>query len=575
LDIVLGVSMAPSKIRMVLVEGENGDGVLVDEDHFDVVDGNGPATLSAPDKVIAAILGTREGATQAGHQLRSTGVTWTDPRDAAALATTLAARKVEKVMLVSAFLSAAALAQTVGHAIGYAQTAMLFVEPDSATMALVDSDDGAVTDVQRVPLQNPDRARELATLISGLDAPGTSLEGLFLVGCGVDIVPIKPVLERASRLPISVPEEPATALARGAALASANAPLFASSTAALAYAQDPGTGEVDPYAVSPGYLSVPVHHPGAELREEDLAYSAAPDDEADAQTGVVDVDAEDAEDNVDASQARRPLVLVSSALAVVFVSVALALEIALALGIRPAVALRPTPGQALVAPVPQAVASPPAPQLIRAPQPQAIHLPVRAAPPALHMPAAAPIAPVPILAAPVPVPVPVPMHAGIPAPSIHIPSLQGPMNLAGPQAPWQHMPSMRGPSMRGSVPQMRGQGTPFGGPNFQPPMRFPGPEGPRFPMGPGPEGPRFPMGPGFSGPRFPMGPGPEGPRFPMGPGFSGPRFPTGPGFSGPRFPMGPGPMGPMGPAFPRMPAPMFPRMPALPHFNFPMPGFRF
>jgi hypothetical protein len=530
LDIVLGVSMAPSKIRMVLVEGEDADGVTVDEDHFDVLGGKDPATLSAPDQVIAAILGTREGATQAGHQLRSTGVTWTDPRDAAALAATLAARKVENVMLVSAFLSAAALAQNVGHAIGYVQTAMLFVEPNSATLALVDSHDGAVTDVQRLPLRSADRARELATLIAGLDAPGTSLQGLFLVGCGVDIVPIKPVLERATRLPISAPEEPATALARGAALASANAPLFVSSTVALAYAQDPGTGEVDGYAVSPGYLSVPVRHPGAEIRVEDLAYSAAPDDEADAQTGMVYVDAED---DVDASQPRRPLVLVGSALAVVFVAAALALEIALALGIRPAVALRPTPGQALIAPI--QAAAPPAPPLIQAPQPQAVRLPVRAAaPPALHLPAPAPVAPVPIPAAPVPVPVPVPMHAGIPAPSMHVPSLQPRINLARPPAPWQHMPFMHGPSIRGSVPQLRGPGTQFGGPNFQPPTRFPGPQGPRFPMGPG-----------FSGPRFPMAPG-----------------------------MGQGPM------FPRMPAPMFPRMPgpmmpALPHFNIPMPGFRF
>ena len=529
MDIVLGVSMAPSNIHMVLVEGENGDGVLIDEDHFSVAGGNDPATLSAPDQVVAAILGTREGAAEAGHQLTSIGVTWTDPRDAAALATTLAARKVENVMLVSAFLSAAALAQTVGNAIGYVHTPMLFVEPDSVTLALVDSHDGSITDVQRKPLQSADRAHELATLIDGLDAPGTSLEGLFLVGCGVDIVPIKPVLERASRLPISAPEEPATALARGAALASANAPLFASSTVALAYAQDPGTGEVDPYAVSPGSLSVPARHPGAVLREEDLAYGAAPDDEAAAHTGVVNVDAEH---DVDASPPRRPLVLVGSALAVLVVSAALALEIALALGIRPAVALRPTPGQALIAPV--QAAGPPAPRLVQAPQPQAIHLPVRAAPPPpLHLPAAAPIAPVPVPAAPVPVLVPVPMHAGIPAPALHAPSLHPPMNLPRPQAPWQHMPFMHGPSMHGLVPQIRGPATPFGEPNFRPPTRFPGPEGPRFPMGPRPESPRFPMGPSFSGPRLPMGPS-----------FSGPRLPA-------------------------------PMMPALPHFNIPMPGFRF
>ena len=45
MDIVLGVSMAPATIRMVLVEGENADGVTVEEDHFAVDVGRHPATL--------------------------------------------------------------------------------------------------------------------------------------------------------------------------------------------------------------------------------------------------------------------------------------------------------------------------------------------------------------------------------------------------------------------------------------------------------------------------------------------------------------------------------------------------
>jgi hypothetical protein len=541
LDIVLGVSMAPATIRMVLVEGENADGLTVDEDYFDVGDANDPRTLSAPDQVIAAIFGTREGASQGGHQLTSAGVTWTDPRDATALATALAARKIENVMLVSAFLAAAALAQTVGNAIGYEYTAMLFVEPDTATLAVIDSADGSITDVRRRPLNGANPVPELAAMIAGLDAPESYAEGLFIVGCDVDIAPIKPALEVASYLPVSAPEEPDMALARGAALASANAPLFASSTAALAYAQDPGTGEVDPFAVSPGYLEVPVHRPGAELREEDLAYSTAPDQDADAQTGVVNTAEAAAEDDFDTSQRHRPLMLVGSALAVVVVSAALALEIALALGIRPAVALRPVPGQALVAPA-QAAPSPPARQLLPVPHPLA----VRAAPPQ-HLPAAAPIAPpvpvhVPVPAAPVPVPVPVPMHAGIPAPSFHAPFGQPRINLAVPRAPLMREPA---PQWRTPMPQL---GRQFA----QPPMNFPGFQGPRSPMMPGPEGPRFPSGPGPMGPRFPGGPGPMGPRFPGGPGPMMPRMP--------------------GPMFPRMPGPM---MHGLPHFNFPGPSFRF
>jgi hypothetical protein len=539
LDIVLGVAMAPKTIRMVLVEGENADGVTVDEDRFRVDDANDPATLSAEDQVIAAILGTREGAGQSGHQLTSTGVTWTDPSDASALATALAARKVEKVMLVSAFLAAAALAQTVGQAIGYEYIAMLFVEPDTATLAVVDSTDGSVTDVQRRRLRSDYPVPELVAMIAGLDAPETYAQGLFIVGCDVDITPIKPALEVASYLPVSAPEEPDMALARGAALASANAPLFASSTAALAYAQDPGTGEVDPYAVSPGYLEVPVHRADAQLREEDLAYSAAPDEDADAQTGFVDIAEAASQDDFDTGERRKPLMLVGSALAVIVVSAALALEIALALGIRPAVALRPTPGQALIAPA-RPAPSPPAAQVVPAPHPVAVHVP-----PPVRLPAPAPIAPpprVPVpIAAPVPVPVPVPIHAGIPAPSVRAPLGPPRMNLSGPRPLWRP-PSM--PSMREPGPLLR--------PQFpQPPTNFPGIQGPRSPMMPGREGPRFPMMPS-----------PQRPGSPMMPGLQGPRFGNMPGPMMPRMP---------GPMFPRMPGPM---MPGAPHFNFPAPSFR-
>ena len=111
MDTVLGVSMAPTAVRMVLVEGQNGDGATVDEDKFNMAADDDAATLSAADQVVAAILGTREGAAAGGYQLASTGVTFTDPIEAAALRDALAAHKVENVMLVSAFLAAAALAQ--------------------------------------------------------------------------------------------------------------------------------------------------------------------------------------------------------------------------------------------------------------------------------------------------------------------------------------------------------------------------------------------------------------------------------------------------------------------------------
>ena len=182
MDTVLGVSMAPTTVRMVLVEGQNADGVTVDEDNFAVADGGDPATFSAPDQVVAAILGTREGASEAGYDLLSTGVTWSDQCEAAELRDALAARKVENVMLVSAFLAAAALAQSMGSATGYARAALLYVEPDSATLAVVDTTDGSITDVKRAQLPDDDdqAVAALVSLVSaaeGLDEQPDGLHG--------------------------------------------------------------------------------------------------------------------------------------------------------------------------------------------------------------------------------------------------------------------------------------------------------------------------------------------------------------------------------------------------------------
>src|SRR5271163_4487723 len=167
-DIVLGVSMAPASVQMIVVEGENADGALVEDDEFDVVAADDSAPASAPDQVIAAILGTREGAADSGLHLSSIGVTWTNPVEAAVLRDALAAYKLENVMLVSAFLAATALAQSVGGAMGYERTAVLFVEPDTATLAVVETSDGSIIDAYKEPIDDPSSDEATPQLIGML-----------------------------------------------------------------------------------------------------------------------------------------------------------------------------------------------------------------------------------------------------------------------------------------------------------------------------------------------------------------------------------------------------------------------
>ncbi len=234
---VLGVAMAPTTVHMVLVEDDNPDGAIVSQEDFDLTANGDAPTSTAPDRIITAMLGFRDGAAEGGYHVTSTGMTWADPTEAAALREGLAARKIENVMLVPALSAAAALARAVGNATDCARTALLLIEPGTATLVAVNAVDGSISEMCQRPLPEDDdeAVTVLAEITKGAEKMEAHPQGVFVVGSRMDIARIKPALEAATSLPVRAPEEPETALARGAALASANTPVSASS-AALAQA---------------------------------------------------------------------------------------------------------------------------------------------------------------------------------------------------------------------------------------------------------------------------------------------------------------------------------------------------
>ena len=434
MDFVLGVAMAPGTVRLVVIEGLDADGVTVEQDEFEVAGGGASATTGAIEQVVAAVGGTREGALEGGHRLTSTGVTCTNPVLAGALRDAMTDRDVEGVMLVAPLLAAAALAQTVGGALDYEHIAMLFVEPESATLAVVDVGDGSIVDLHRHRVTAPGaphevRAAELATMVAGLDARGSWADGVFLIGCGTDIVGLKPALEAATPLPVTAPEEPDMALARGAALASANAPLFSSSTVALAYALDPGTGEMSPRAfslVSHDVWDDPDARTGA------LAYSAVEDTRGFAR--------------VKRPRKRWPMVLAGSAVAAIAVAVAGVVLVSVTSDNRLS-AVQSNPRVA--APVTPPPAAPPS------------------APPEAQVPAPSPPAPAPTPTAPpqteaAPAPAPAPTQR--PTPHTQV--------IPAPASPVYRAPSQPAPQY---VPPTRPQAPAYSPPQYAPPPQAPAP----------------------------------------------------------------------------------------------------
>jgi len=414
-DIVLGVSMTPTTVRMVLVEGENADGITVDHDVFDVTAVEDAATMSAADQVVAAILGTQESADAGGHHLKSIGVTWSDHSDASALRDSLTAHGIDDVMLVSEGHAAAALAQAVGRAVGYDTTALLFIDRDAATLSVVQTEDGSVVKVLGSSLHSTDAMAVLSDMAAAVAAQETPPDGMFIVGSGVDVSSVKEHLQHLVSMPVNAPEEPELALARGAALASATAPALEASTVGLAYSQDPdGPTAGSAYALAG--LDTQLAPAGSDLGSL-------------VDGGVDELDPAVFNEVAAADEERKPFLLVGSALTSVFVIGVVALVISLAVSIRPTVDQRPAPAQGAVvptapvakapapAPAPEAKpvqeAPPPAPppETIKAPVPVVQEAPQPQAPPRTvyveqpQAPAPAPAAPPPAPEAPPPAPV--------------------------------------------------------------------------------------------------------------------------------------------------------------------------
>jgi hypothetical protein len=373
-EIVLGVSMAPTRVSIALVEGEKADGVIVERDVFDITAVDGSPTPSASDHVIAAVLGTQEGAIAAGHHLVSTGVSWADHAQAAVLREALVAHDIEDVLLVSELHAAAALAQAVGRAVGYDKTALMFVERDTATLAVVETADGSVVKVLSQGLHSADTIAVLTEMVTSLQAEKSMPQGMFVVGSGVDVTAVKAHLNDLVPVPVIAPEEPQLALARGAALASANAPRYDAATVGLAYSQDlDGT----------------------------TAYSIALADDVTAFLGHADsfLDTADfASDSNVMPERSKPFLLMGGSLTAIFIAGVAALAIAMVITIQPTA----DRGSGKITVPPSAAAPPPASESAQPAAPQQVPTTVPAPAPAAPQSAVTATARLKVLPAPPP-----------------------------------------------------------------------------------------------------------------------------------------------------------------------------
>ncbi|MFV8051777.1 hypothetical protein [Mycobacterium sp. 48b] len=218
-DAVLGVSLTPSTVGLVLVEGSEADGATVDHDSFDI---RGLAPARTDDicaDVVKAVRRAERVAAEQGLRLTAIGVTWSSgaAAEAAVLLKKFADAGFVQVIPVRLPQATDALARRVAGIVGFGTTGVCVLEPDVVQAMTVGAHDPVQTSVSR-------GIETVAGLTSWLsdtfDAADPRPDALVVVGSAVDLDSVLPKLEQALRVPVFTPAEPGLPLARGAALAS-------------------------------------------------------------------------------------------------------------------------------------------------------------------------------------------------------------------------------------------------------------------------------------------------------------------------------------------------------------------
>jgi hypothetical protein len=216
-DAVLGLSVTPSAVGLVLVEDPDGDGAARDAESFEVRT-HGLGERSS-ERAAEAVRRTEALAADRGSRVHSIGVTWSDDADAEAsmLLRSLSDSGFDNIVAVRQSEATDALARGLADVMGYATLAVCVVEPDHLLALVVAADEGAVqTAVNHSVVTEEDLVGWLSTVFTRAD---WQPEALVLVGSAEDLDALVPVLGDALSVPVFSPAEAQLALARGAALA--------------------------------------------------------------------------------------------------------------------------------------------------------------------------------------------------------------------------------------------------------------------------------------------------------------------------------------------------------------------
>jgi hypothetical protein len=227
LDTVLGLSLTPTTVGWVLAEGHGADGTILDHQELGLRADRGVRAVSTAEQVADEVLRVDALATASDRRLRVIGLTWNGEAAAqsALLLEALTDAGFDNVVPVRLLEAVETLARAIAPVIGYEQTAVCILEPEWATVVMVDTHDGETQTAVKHVRGGFDG---LTSWLSGMfERPnGWRPGGVIVVGADSDISGFSWQLEKALPVPVFAQTMAQVTIARGAALAAARSTEF-------------------------------------------------------------------------------------------------------------------------------------------------------------------------------------------------------------------------------------------------------------------------------------------------------------------------------------------------------------
>jgi len=251
LDTVLGLSLTSTSVGWVLVEGRAADGTILDHDDFEVRPAAGLQAVYTSEQASSAVLDAQAAAAGHDQRMHVVGVTWSDEvaAESALLLETLTDAGFDNIVPVRLHDACDMLARAIAPMVGYDKAAVCVLDGESTVVVMVDScDDDAQTAVKELSGGPGALVHWLTALF---DRSSWQPGGIVIVGPDEDLESLSRRLKTTVPVPVIVQSGAELALARGAALASAQSTEFTDDAIAETVdsrRRDPKTSRQNSYA---------------------------------------------------------------------------------------------------------------------------------------------------------------------------------------------------------------------------------------------------------------------------------------------------------------------------------------